>query len=158
MMRLVCGGESREVHVSHASKALQVNVGGTTFFPEVTSLGGGTFLARVHGRSHVFHCVREGDVIHLFWQGAVYRLEVESAKARAAQRHAAGGLEAPMPGKVIAVKVIPGQSVTKGQELLVVESMKMENAIRAPKEGTVKSVTAQVGEMVSPGNVLVEIE
>ena len=77
-----------------------------------------------------------------------------------APRTAAGpsGLTAPMPGRVIAVKVEPGQHVTRGQELLVVESMKMENAIRAPREGTVRSVAARVGEMVGPGVVLVELE
>ena len=63
-----------------------------------------------------------------------------------------------MPGKVIAVKVAPGDTVGKGDELLVVEAMKMENAIRAPREGRVKSVSARVGDMVSPGVVLVELE
>ena len=63
-----------------------------------------------------------------------------------------------MPGKVIAVKVEAGQAVTRGQELLVVEAMKMENAIRAPRDGVVKSISARVGDMVSPGMVLVELE
>jgi 3-methylcrotonyl-CoA carboxylase alpha subunit len=63
-----------------------------------------------------------------------------------------------MPGRVIAVKVAPGDTVMKGDELLVVEAMKMENAVRAPREGRVKSVSAQVGDMVSPGVVLVELE
>ncbi|HET8645384.1 MAG TPA: biotin/lipoyl-containing protein, partial [Vicinamibacteria bacterium] len=45
-----------------------------------------------------------------------------------------------------------------GEELLVVEAMKMENALRAPRDGTVKSVAAKVGDMVSPGVVLVELE
>jgi biotin carboxyl carrier protein len=48
--------------------------------------------------------------------------------------------------------------VGKGDELLVVEAMKMENAVRAPRDGRVKSVTARVGDMVSPGVVLVELE
>ena len=63
-----------------------------------------------------------------------------------------------MPGKVIAVKVAPGDTVGKGDELLVVEAMKMENAVRAPRDGRVKTVTARVGDMVSPGVVLVELE
>ena len=48
--------------------------------------------------------------------------------------------------------------MTKGQELLVVEAMKMENALRAPRDGTVKSVSARPGDMVNPGVVLVELE
>jgi 3-methylcrotonyl-CoA carboxylase alpha subunit len=63
-----------------------------------------------------------------------------------------------MPGKVIAVKVEAGQQVTRGQELLVVEAMKMENAIRAPRDGRIKSVSAAVGDSVSPGTILVELE
>ena len=63
-----------------------------------------------------------------------------------------------MPGKVIAVRVEVGQEVVLGQELLVIEAMKMENALRAPRAGRVKSVLARAGEMVSPGAVLVELE
>jgi 3-methylcrotonyl-CoA carboxylase alpha subunit len=63
-----------------------------------------------------------------------------------------------MPGKVIAVKAAPGQVVAKGDELLVVEAMKMENALRAPRGGVVKTVRARVGDMVQPGLVLVELE
>jgi 3-methylcrotonyl-CoA carboxylase alpha subunit len=63
-----------------------------------------------------------------------------------------------MPGKVIAVRAAPGMAVKKGDELLVVEAMKMENAVRAPRDGTVRSVAARVGDMVGPGAVLVELE
>jgi biotin carboxyl carrier protein len=63
-----------------------------------------------------------------------------------------------MPGRVSAVKVAPGQAVTKGQELLVIEAMKMENALRAPRDGRVKHVRVRLGEMVGPGLVLVELE
>jgi biotin carboxyl carrier protein len=62
-----------------------------------------------------------------------------------------------MPGRVSAVKVKAGDAVAKGQELLVVEAMKMENALRAPHAGVVRAVHAHVGEMVAPGRPLVEI-
>jgi 3-methylcrotonyl-CoA carboxylase alpha subunit len=62
-----------------------------------------------------------------------------------------------MPGRVSAVKVALGQRVTKGEELLVVEAMKMENALRAPRDGVVRALHARVGEMVAPGRALVEI-
>jgi pyruvate carboxylase subunit B len=62
-----------------------------------------------------------------------------------------------MPGRVSAVKVAVGQQVRKGEELLVVEAMKMENALRAPRDGVVRAVHVSTGDMVSPGRPLVEI-
>lgn len=157
-MRLTCGGDRREVEIRESGGGLQVVVDGATFAPVVEEIGRGSFFWRDGGRSEPFHCVRDGDTIHLFWRGSVYRLVEEEEGGRAARRHASGGLEAPMPGKVIAVKVAPGQAVKKGDELLVVEAMKMENAIRAPRDGTVRSVAARVGDMVGPGAVLVELQ
>jgi 3-methylcrotonyl-CoA carboxylase alpha subunit len=121
-------------------------------------LGGGRYVLEAGARREAFHCVREGALVHLFWRGAVYSLVEEREGARPAQRSEDGRIEAPMPGKVTAIKVAPGQAVVKGQELLVVEAMKMENALRAPRDGRVKEVRARLGEMVSPGVVLVELE
>jgi acetyl/propionyl-CoA carboxylase alpha subunit len=67
----------------------------------------------------------------------------------------AGGLIAPMPGKVISVHVSAGTQVTKGQTLMVLESMKMEQRIVAPKEGTVSQVAAREGAQVTAGQVLI---
>ncbi len=135
-----------------------MTVAGQAFEVQVEPAGPGAFVFRQGDRHETFHCVRDGDAVHLFWRGRAYRLEEETERSRASHRHAGGGLEAPMPGKVIAVKVAAGDTVMKGDELLVVEAMKMENAVRAPREGRVKSVSAQVGDMVSPGIVLVELE
>ena len=99
-------------------------------------MGHGTFVLLDGERRRVFHCVRDGATIHLFWDGVAYRLEEQKEGARAAHRRDKAGLEAPMPGKVIAVKASPGQAVKKGDEVLVVEAMKMENALRAPRDGT----------------------
>jgi acetyl/propionyl-CoA carboxylase alpha subunit len=157
-MRLSCGGDQREVDLRESPNGLQVVVDGAAIVPVIEEIGPGTFLWREDSRSETFHCVRDGEAIHLFWRGSVYRLIEEKEGGRGARRHISGGLEAPMPGKVIAVKVAAGDTVARGDELLVVEAMKMENAVRAPREGRVKSVTARVGDMVAPGVVLVELE
>jgi len=157
-MRLRCGDDVFDVEVGQATDGPRVTVDGAAVLLRVEPGEPGAFVAEQGDRRVTFHCVRDGAVVHLFWQGRVYRLEEETEAGRAAHRPAAGGLEAPMPGKVIAVKVAPGDTVSKGDELLVVEAMKMENAVRAPRDGRVKSVTARLGEMVSPGTVLVELE
>jgi 3-methylcrotonyl-CoA carboxylase alpha subunit len=157
-MRLVCGDQTIDIDVRQAQGQTLVTVAGQTFEMRVEPVGAGVFVWAEGDRRQTFHCVRDGDTVHLFWGGRVYRLEEETERSRGSHRHAGGGLEAPMPGKVIAVKVAPGDTVGKGDELLVVEAMKMENAVRAPRAGRVKSVSARVGDMVSPGVVLVELE
>lgn len=126
--------------------------------PDVVEVAPGSFVLRNGESEELFHCVRVGTVVHLWWRGVAYRLEDAPQERRAGQRQASGGLEAPMPGKVIAVKKAAGDPVVKGEEILIVEAMKMENAIRAPRDGRVKSVAAKAGDMVAPGTVLVELE
>jgi len=64
---------------------------------------------------------------------------------------------APMPGTVLDVKVAQGASVKKGDLLLILEAMKMENEILAPCDGTVKQVLAAKGASVNSGDALVVI-
>jgi 3-methylcrotonyl-CoA carboxylase alpha subunit len=157
-MKLLSGEQSFDVVTRPGADGLQVAVDGETHQGTVEETGPGTFVLRRGEAVETFHCVRAGDEIHLFWQGAVYVLEEETERRRSAHRHAAGALEAPMPGKVIKVSVTVGQAVAKGDEVLVVEAMKMENGLRAPRAGTVKSISVKVGDMVAPGVSLVEIE
>ncbi len=70
----------------------------------------------------------------------------------------AAGLQAPMPGKIIALLVEPGSRVEKGAPLLVMEAMKMEHSICAPAAGTVNSFCFALGEQVPEGAELVEFE
>ena len=69
-----------------------------------------------------------------------------------------GSLETPMPGVVTKVMVAPGATVQRGQPLLAIEAMKMEHVIRAPHDGTVRSLAAKVGDMVAGGVPLVELD
>lgn len=79
------------------------------------------------------------------------------APAPAAVAEGAGVVRAPMAGLVLAVKVKVGDVVEEGTTLLLLEAMKMENAITAHVAGTVKSVTAQPQQTVNQGDPLVEI-
>ncbi|MEE1277917.1 MAG: biotin/lipoyl-containing protein, partial [Acutalibacteraceae bacterium] len=80
----------------------------------------------------------------------------EAAPAPAAAPAAAGGetVVAPMPGTILSVNVANGAAVKKGDVLLVLEAMKMENEIMAPCDGTVSSVPATKGATVNTGDVL----
>ncbi len=64
---------------------------------------------------------------------------------------------APMPGKIIAVKVAVGDSVKNGQELIVMEAMKMHNPVLAGSDGVVKEILVKAGDPVQAGSVLAVI-
>ena len=78
------------------------------------------------------------------------------AAPAAAPAGAAGSVQvtAPMPGKVVAVKASVGQAVKKGEVVLVLEAMKMENDIVAPEDGTIASINVANGDAVESGAVL----
>ncbi len=78
------------------------------------------------------------------------------APAPAAPAGAAGSVvvTAPMPGKILGVKASAGQAVKKGQVILILEAMKMENEIVAPQDGTVATINVSVGDSVEPGATL----
>ena len=65
-------------------------------------------------------------------------------------------LKAPMPGLIVDIRVQPGQAVQKGDALLVLEAMKMENILKAPADGTVGSVRVSLRDTVQKGQVLVQ--
>ena len=79
-----------------------------------------------------------------------------AAPVPAAPAGAAGSVSvsAPMPGKVVGVKAAPGQAVKKGDVILVLEAMKMENDIVAPQDGTSASINVSTGDSVESGAVL----
>jgi len=66
-------------------------------------------------------------------------------------------VNSPMPGKILNVNVSAGQSVKRGEALVVLEAMKMENEIVAPVDGTVASINVSVGVSVEPGDLLVSL-
>ena len=65
-------------------------------------------------------------------------------------------LKAPMPGLIVDIRVQPGQAVLKGDPLLVLEAMKMENILKAPADGTVASLKVHLRDNVQKGQVLVQ--
>ena len=82
-----------------------------------------------------------------------------SAPAPAAAPAASGTagsikVAAPMPGKILAIKANNGQAVKKGEVIMILEAMKMENEITAPEDGTVASINVGVGDSVESGDTL----
>ena len=85
------------------------------------------------------------------------RGEKKVKKAPAAAPAGATTVNAPMPGTILDIKVSAGQAVKKGDLLVILEAMKMENEIMAPCDGTIASVNATKGASVNSGDLLVSI-
>ncbi len=78
----------------------------------------------------------------------------KEVKAQASGAEGSVKINAPMPGKVLSVKVKAGQAVKRGDVVMILEAMKMENEIVAPQDGTVASINANEGASVEAGAVL----
>jgi biotin carboxyl carrier protein len=98
---------------------------------------------------------REGEVT----QSALLGSSVSAASSSLAAKDArvVGGITAPLPGVIKSIAVRPGQQVTVGDELLVIEAMKMDNIIRATHEGTVSTVYVAEGRQVAYGEPLLDL-
>lgn len=118
-------------------KKFQVTVNGNTYEVEVAEVGAGVSTP-------------------------VVAAPVTSAPVVAAAPVASGAvgstlLEAPMQGKIVAVKVTAGQEIKEGDVVAVLEAMKMENEIVAPKSGTVVSVGVATGQTVEAGDLIASL-
>ncbi|WP_454672784.1 ATP-binding protein [Achromobacter pestifer] len=103
--------------------------------------------------------VLHADRAHVFGEDGVHVLDLYDplAHAQDTQGEHGGGLTAPMPGKIISISIKAGDTVEKGQPLLVMEAMKMEHTISAPADGKVEEVFYGVGDQVTEGAELVSI-
>ena len=125
--------------------------------------GAGTFSLLIDNASAEVSVVTKGEEFAVTVDGRTHRLRL--LDERRARRAAAGGgreggreVRSAMPGKVVAVLVAPGAAVERGQGLLVVEAMKMENEIGAPRSGTVSEILVKPGQAVEAGELLARID
>jgi biotin carboxyl carrier protein len=160
------GSSSHEVDVVRDGNGFEVELNGRRQQLELVRLDGAVASLRfpASGRSFqiTYHHGSNGS-----WRVAVGQREfdlavltpAEAVEAVSAAREAGPSrLKAPIPGKVVAVKVAPGDEVKAGQPLIVLEAMKMENELAADHGGHVARVHVNVGDTVEGGQLLVELE
>ena len=123
-------------------------------------LTGGVLSLRINDEARRFQVIQDGT--HLTVHDGEQRLAVEAVPVyrRIDTGDTAGGdrIRAPMPGRVVVVKAKPGDIVGAGQELLVMEAMKMELALKSPRDGVVKELRASIGDFVEADAVLATLE
>lgn len=127
----------------------------------------GRFYFRVGTRQWILANVKvEGTQIRFDIDGQPVELQVKNEQAllletlgmKAELEQSVGDIKAPMPGKVLSIDVRQGDQVQKGDTLLVLEAMKMENEIKAPIQGRVKTIQVELGQTIEKKTLLVELE
>jgi propionyl-CoA carboxylase alpha chain len=118
---------------------------------------------RINGEPHMFRLQYHGNFISAAFCGTARIFEIYSPREWALARYMptvekrlrANLLECPMPGLIVDIRVQKGDRVYKGQELVIIEAMKMESAVASPRDGEIEDVLVTNGQAVEIGNILV---
>jgi acetyl/propionyl-CoA carboxylase alpha subunit len=153
-----------KVEVSGAPGSWKVTVDGKEVPSDWVPLSNGHVSLILDGRVYDFLIDFSGDSCSVFGRGGSYALRVSDSRRLRPQREVEEGLAglqrltAEMPGKVVRILVKQGDTVAYDQGLLVLEAMKMQNEIRAPKSGTVRDIGVAPGKAVNTGEFLLSLE
>jgi len=146
-----------EKHVSVDGKIYEVD------FESVS--GQPVYSLIVDGRSHESYVAQGEDHWEVLLRGRLYPVTVEDEREKRLRSAAGGGvaetgefhLKAPMPGLVVTIPVEEGQAIKKGQVLLILESMKMQNELKSPRDGIMGRIRVKPGETVEQKQTLLSV-
>jgi 3-methylcrotonyl-CoA carboxylase alpha subunit len=151
------GDAVHATRIRFLESGLRLGLNGREYALAGEELADGRLLIRLDGRAFKARAVRDGDDWHVLCNGTVRRLSLAGLAAQE-EDAGAGSLAAPMSGKVVKVLTKAGAKVSKGDALLILEAMKMEHTIAAPKDGVVKEIHYGAGEQVPEGAELVSLD
>jgi biotin carboxyl carrier protein len=143
-----------------------VRVGGRLLRADFKSVGEQPVYSLILDGKSYEACIYQDDVgWEVLLQGRQYQVSVEDERARRLKAAAGAGIvesgeilvKAPMPGLVVALPVGEGQPVKKGQALLILESMKMQNELKAPRDGVMGRIRVKAGESVEQKQTLLSL-
>ena len=160
------GEQTHTVEIEETGRSVyRVSVDGNEFLVDGKKTGRTNFSLIVDNRSFEIEVDNSGDEYRVLVDGRNYHIQLVDER-RMRVGGAQTGLElqgrqnvsVPMPGKIVAVLVTEGDTVEKGQGLVIVEAMKMENEVRSPIAGEVKEIKVKAGDTVEGGAVLIVVE
>jgi biotin carboxyl carrier protein len=159
-MQYQVNGETVNVSLSPlADGQFSVTIGDQTHTIRAEPTVNGGWLLKMDGQQIIAYSVAHGSERHIFVNGENFTLTVPDARsARRKTAPGAGDLTAQMPGQVVNVMVVAGESVIRGQTLVILEAMKMEIRVAAPSDGVVKRLLVTKGQIVERGQLLLEFE
>ncbi|MFC2173010.1 biotin/lipoyl-containing protein [Acidobacteriota bacterium] len=164
--QVTTGGTTFDIRIEQKLSKINVFVNGNKADLDFVECADGVLSAILGGKSYDVSLDSGGNGHYkVHWQGNTINAAVERGTPNAvSQSHKASRptgeirIETPMPGKIVAVLVEVGQRVKKGQGLVVVEAMKMENEFSAPRPGTIKSISVSPGDKVESHAILAVVE
>jgi len=161
------GERDYECVVEPANGALHVTVDGRRYRADLRHIPAShTYSLLLDGKSYEFALREQGEETELSGGAGGFSVRVEDARTHAARQATVGAREsagprlirASMPGIVREVLATAGARVEKGQALLILEAMKMQNEIRADRAATVRAILVTAGDTVEKGQALAELE
>ena len=160
-LRLSINGEEKDAEFLGPPGECRFRFEGVERSATVATAGAGVYSILIGARSYEAYVDHTGRGLVVSIGGNHFEIEIRdlrrwSPKA-ASPGHGIATLTSPMPGKVIRVLVAAGDVVEAGQGVLVVEAMKMQNEIKAPRSGHVLSLSARDGAIVAAGETLATI-
>lgn len=137
----------------------RVRIAGLDEAAVVERIDGGSYRVSLAGRRFEVVVARERDVDWGWAAGRAFRW-MRGVEAAGGESRAPGdeAIRAPMPAIVTAVAAVPGRTVAQGDTLAVIEAMKMELPVKAPRDGRVAAVRCAVGDRVDPDTPLIELD
>ena len=133
---------------------------GAAFAVQGARLSGSELSLRIDGRARRLSAL--GDGTRVVMHDGERRLRLEAVPMYRHETSVAAGsgnnVNAPMPGRVVVVKAAPGDQVEAGQEVMVIEAMKMELSLKAPRAGKIAEIRAAAGDFVEADAVLVTLQ
>lgn len=104
----------------------------------------------------------DGSPKTVILKGVPFDVDVEKItslpiKAKPLKKIVCGDIKATLPGQILSIMIKVGDTVKKGQPLLILESMKMENEMLSPKEGVVRKILVEVGQLVAKDEVMIQV-
>jgi len=162
LMKLVVEleGEKREVELTRDGRNVTATVDDREYVLDASEPEPGVFLLKHDGR--VFEAYADEKSVTIagrtFETNVVDPKRLRGSVAGAAAEHGHAEIRTAMPGKVVRILKSAGDAVTKGEGVIVVEAMKMQNELKSPKDGTIGDIKVAEGTTVGAGDVLVVID
>ena len=151
---LTLGGRRHRVSVSLEGRHFTATVDGERF---EGTLEPGRNAVQIGGRERSFQFTADGVTLDGKNRRVEWEPDLEASDESLPTGETRHEVRPMMPGRVVAVLVAPGDAVQKGQPLLVLEVMKMQNEVSARRAGTITAVCVKPGDSVTPNDVLLEI-